>query len=106
SWMRNCPTYGRIWRRPTWDWANRETRWTLYCAFPRRLRARPARIRRRVRRRLDEKERRRSDGATGRLGDCETMTGSEGATKTRELEFYRPVAPSPCRPVAEQRCLN
>src|SRR5215470_15110133 len=54
--MRNCPTCGRIWRRPTWDWANHATRCTLCSGFPSSLLARPARIRSRVRRRRDEKE--------------------------------------------------
>src|SRR5262245_18941804 len=99
--MRNCPTFGRIWLRPTWDWASRAMRWTLCSAFPSSLLARPARIRSRVRRRRDEKEERRGDWETGRRGELENMTERVEDGETRELEFYRPVAPSPCLPVAK-----
>src|SRR5262249_6576454 len=82
--MRNCPMCGRIWRRPTWDWANRATRWTLCSAFPSSLLARPARIRSRVRRRRDEEEReteRWRDRETERQRDRGTERQKDGMQK-------------------------
>src|SRR5262245_35665460 len=84
--MRNCPTCGRIWRRPTWDWASRATRWTLCSAFPSSLLARPARIRSRVRRRRDEEDEGAGERESGGAGERENgRVGERGSRRAREL---------------------